>query len=69
MDLKLFKEHYDIFNVKYIDGWKFKGMRGMFSQYIDKWIEKKNEGTITKNKGIRTLAKLMLNSLYRKTCN
>lgn len=49
-----------------IVGWKFKGMTGMFSDYIEKWIKVKNEGTITKNNGQRTMAKLMLNSLYGK---
>ena len=34
--------------------------------YIDKWIKVKNEATITGNKGMRSLAKLMLNSLYGK---
>ena len=38
----------------------------MFEDYIKKWIERKNEGTITGNKGQRTMAKLMLNSLYGK---
>ena len=38
----------------------------MFKDYIDKWIARKNEGTITKNKGLRTIAKKQLNSLYGK---
>lgn len=66
VDLQLFKEHYNIYNEQYCGGWKFKGIRGIFTQYIDKWIEKKNEGTIKGNLGLRTLAKLMLNSLYGK---
>ncbi len=39
---------------------------GLFTKYIDKWIEVKNHGTLTGNKGERTRAKLMLNSLYGK---
>ena len=66
IDLQLFKEHYNIYNEQYCGGWKFKGIRGIFTEYIDKWIEKKNEGTIKGNLGLRTLAKLMLNSLYGK---
>lgn len=65
VDLKLFLEHYDVFDLEYISGWKFKSMQGIFREYIEKWIEVKNQGTITGNKGKRTLAKLMLNSLYR----
>lgn len=41
-------------------------MQGIFKDYIDKWIKRKNEATLTGNKGQRTLAKLMLNALYGK---
>ena len=66
VDLKLFLEQYDIFEERWESGWKFKGMRGLFNNYIDKWIEVKNEATISGNKGIRQVAKIMLNSLYGK---
>ncbi|MBO7692633.1 MAG: hypothetical protein J6T10_08380 [Methanobrevibacter sp.] len=66
VDLKLFLEQYDVFELKYECGWKFKAMNGIFTEYIDKWIKVKNEATITGNKGMRSLAKLMLNSLYGK---
>lgn len=68
IDLKLFIEHYNISDLNYVCGWKFKAITGVFKNYIDKWIERKNEGTKTGNLGQRTLAKLMLNSLYRKIC-
>ena len=41
-------------------------MRGLFTEYIDKWIKVKNESTISGNKGMRQVAKIMLNSLYGK---
>ena len=66
VDLKLFFEQYDVYDLVYESGWKFKGMRGLFNEYIDKWIDVKNEATITGNKGIRQVAKIMLNSLYGK---
>ena len=66
VDLKLFLEQYDVWDLEYISGWKFKGMRGLFTDYIDKWIKVKNEATINGNKGIRQVAKIMLNSLYGK---
>lgn len=66
IDLKLFLEQYDVYDLHYECGWKFKGMRGLFTTYIDKWIEVKNESTITGNKGMRQVAKIMLNSLYGK---
>ena len=66
IDLKLFFENYDVYELNYVNGWKFKGLTGLFTEYIDKWIEVKNESTRSGNKGMRTLAKLMLNSLYGK---
>lgn len=66
IDLKLFLEQYDVWDLNYESGWKFKGMRGLFTDYIDKWIKVKNESTISGNKGMRQVAKIMLNSLYGK---
>lgn len=66
VDLKLFLENYNVENFEYIAGWKFKSMKGIFKEYIDKWIERKNKATLEGNLGQRTLAKLMLNSLYGK---
>lgn len=66
IDLKLFLEHYNVYNLKYIEGWKFKSVNGLFKEYIDKWISIKNQATISGNLGQRTLAKLQLNSLYGK---
>ena len=66
VDLKLFLEQYDVWDLHYESGWKFKAMRGLFTEYIDKWIKVKNEATISGNKGMRQVAKIMLNSLYGK---
>ena len=66
VDLKLFLEQYDVWDLHYESGWKFKAMRGLFTEYIDKWIKVKNDATISGNKGMRQVAKIMLNSLYGK---
>lgn len=66
VDLKLFLEHYNVFDLEYISGWKFKSTNILFKDYIDKWIKVKNDATLSGNKGQRTMAKLMLNSLYGK---
>lgn len=66
VDLKLFLEQYNVYDLEYVSGYKFKSVNGIFDKYIDKWIERKNQATIEGNKGIRTLCKLMLNSLYGK---
>lgn len=66
VDLKLFLDHYDVMDMVYTCGYKFKSQVGMFKDYIDKWITVKNESAKNGNKGMRTLAKLMLNALYGK---
>ena len=66
IDLKLFFEQYDVYNLEFLCGWKFKSITGIFDEYIDKWIQRKIEASKEGNKGQRTLAKLMLNSLYGK---
>lgn len=66
VDLELFLEHYNVYNIEYHSGWKFKSTTGLFSDYIDKWTKVKIESTINGNKAMRTLAKLMLNALYGK---
>lgn len=66
VDLELFLEHYNVYNVEWISGWKFKSTVGLFTDYIDKWTEVKIESGKNGNKAMRTLAKLMLNALYGK---
>lgn len=66
VDLRLLFDHYDVFDITYHSGWKFWAFTGLFKDYIDKWINVKNEATKTGNKGMRKIAKLMLNSLYGK---
>lgn len=66
VDLEIFLEHYDVYNVEWHSGWKFKSTVGLFSEYIDKWTKVKIESTLNGNKAMRTLAKLMLNALYGK---
>ena len=66
VDLELFFEQYNVYNPVYHSGWKFKASSGMFDKYIDKWTEAKIKATQEGNKGMRTIAKLMLNSCYGK---
>lgn len=62
-DYELFLEHYDITDLQIIDGAWFTGMKYLFDEYIDKWFTIKST---TKDKVMRTLAKLYLNNLYGK---
>lgn len=66
IDLELFLEHYHVYNLEYIRGYKFQQSTGLFKEYIDKWYAIKEQATIEGNKGMRQIAKLMLNSLYGK---
>lgn len=66
VDLELFFEHYNVYNLTYHNGWKFKSTTGLFKDYIDKWNAIKMESTLNGNKAMRTLAKLMLNNIYGK---
>ena len=66
IDLKLFFDQYDVTDITYHAGLKYKGMKGNFDCYVDHWIHEKNSAAKEKNKGKRQIAKLMLNSLYGK---
>lgn len=65
-DLELFFEHYDVYDLEYHAGYKFKSTDKLFKEFIEHWISIKNESTINGNVGMRTIAKLMLNNLYGK---
>ena len=62
VDLALWQDHYDMDVLAYNGGWLFQGITGVFTEYIDKWMNVKtnNDG------GIKEIAKLHLNSLYGK---
>lgn len=66
VDLKLFLEHYDIYDISYNWGWKYKSSTKIFKSYIEYWNELKVKATKEGNKPLRTIAKLMLNSLSGK---
>lgn len=62
VDWDLYLEQYDVTVYAYGGGWRFKGVKGLFKDYIDKWskIKAESEG------GQREIAKMFLNSLYGK---
>lgn len=62
VDFKIFQDHYDILEIEFIGGYKFKQINDIFKPYIDHWGEIKANSI----DGIRLLAKLMLNALYGK---
>lgn len=66
VDLELFLDHYNVYNVSWISGYKFMRSKNMFTEYIDKWYAIKAQATKDGNKGLRQIAKDMMNSLSGK---
>ena len=67
VDLELFLKHYDTFDtIEYIGGWKFKGVTGLFDEYIEYWSEIKIQAKKAENWELYEIAKRMLNALYGK---
>jgi hypothetical protein len=66
IDLELFLEQYDVYNIEFLSGWKFKATKGLFVDYIDKWSNNKIQAKIEGNHGLYLISKLFLNSLYGK---
>lgn len=65
-DLRLFVEHYNVYDYKITKKIVFNSCFGIFDDYIEKWKNEKIKATVKKNKALRTIAKLFLNSLYGK---
>lgn len=66
VDLELFFDHYDVWDLEYLSGWKFKATEGLFTDYIDKWSNNKIKAKEEGNHGLYLISKLFLNSLYGK---
>lgn len=62
----MFAKAYTVKEFKFLDAIAFNTEEGLFDSYIDYWIQKKIEAGQSNNKVKRTIAKLMLNSLYGK---
>ena len=61
-DYELFLEHYDVYELEYLDGCYFSAMTGLFDDYIEKYKNIK----LNSKGAMRELAKLFLNNLYGK---
>lgn len=64
VDLNLMFDHYEVYNIEYIEGWKFNAQRGFFDDYIEHWNKVKIKNV--DNPPLYNIAKLMLNNLYGK---
>ena len=61
-DYYLFREHYETFDLKILDGCYFRTRIGIFDEYINHYRDIK----ISSKGAIRQIAKLFLNNLYGK---
>lgn len=66
IDLELFFMQYDVTHITYHAGFMFKGIKGLFTEYVDHWTEMKIKSKKENNKPMYMTAKLLLNSLYGK---
>lgn len=66
IDLELFLKHYEVRDLDYIQGFKFRGKLHLFDKYIEKWSEVKIKSKKEGNLGMYQISKIMLNSLYGK---
>lgn len=66
IDLELFFMQYNVSHIKYHAGFMFKGIKGLFTEYVDHWTEMKIKSKKEDNKPMYMTAKLLLNSLYGK---
>lgn len=66
VDWELITQQYDVKGVQWGGGFKFRASPYQFKAYVDKWTEVKIKAGREGNRGMRTIAKLMLNSLYGK---
>lgn len=66
VDLELFFKHYDVYDLSYHGGYKFKSVKGLFNNYIDYWSAEKIKAKKDGNGARYLTSKLMLNSLYGK---
>ena len=64
VDYELFREQYNVQNLDFKGGYKFKSATGLFKSYIDKFMQMKIESKKAGNKAQTLIAKLFLNSLY-----
>lgn len=66
VDYDLFIKHYDVEVLEYHGGYKFKGIKGLFTKYVETWMGEKNKAKKENNPSLYIISKLLLNSLYGK---
>lgn len=65
-DLELFFKHYDIFNIEFINGYKFEATKGIFDEYIHHFYDMKMNAKKEGNAVKYITSKLFMNNLGGK---
>lgn len=66
IDLELFFKHYDVNVIAWHGGYEFQAIKGLFTNYVNYWTEKKIKSKKEGNKSLYQISKMLLNSLYGK---
>lgn len=61
IDFEIMSEHYDIFDLEWIDGYYFLSSEGLWKDYIEENMRVKEQATREGNAGLRTIAKGNMN--------
>lgn len=66
VDYELFRENYDVENIKFHGGYKFKAYSELFKNYMEHWNDLKIKAKLEHNSSMYVIAKKMASSLYGK---
>lgn len=66
VDYELFRENYNVYNINFYGGYKFKAREDLFSDYINYWNQLKIKSKVGQNHSMYQISKKMMNSLYGK---
>ena len=66
IDYEMFVENYDIENIRFNGGYKFKAYTGLFTKYMEYWNDLKIKSKLHSNYSMLQASKKMMNALYGK---
>lgn len=66
VDLEMIYSQYEVREIIFLDGFKFRGSKTMFCAFVDFYMKQKIDAELSGNKALRTLAKLTQNNVYGK---
>lgn len=64
VDYELFRENYEVEDLMFNGGYKFKAFRGLFTDYVEHWNKLKIRSKVDGNYSMYQISKRCMNSLY-----